>query len=193
MSGPVVPLPFRRRFGDFRSCVGILALLLPLIGVGGRAADLHPGQLDPSFVVRDLAANEQVQQIPWLLTRFVQQTSGVTDAVCVSSDGLLMAMSTDLDRGRADQFAAIAAGLTSLSLGASRCFGYGDVDQVMVEMSTGFLFVASISDGSCLGILADKSADVGLVGYEMTMLVDRFGAVLTPQVRAGLRSALAAA
>jgi hypothetical protein len=135
--------------------------------------------------------NEQVQQIPWLLTRFVQQTSGVTDAVCVSSDGLLMAMSTDLDRGRADQFAAIAAGLTSLSLGASRCFGYGNVDQVMVEMTTGFLFVASISDGSCLGILADKSADVGLVGYEMTMLVDRFGAVLTPQVRAGLRSALA--
>ena len=45
--------------------------------------------------------HEQVQQIPWLLTRFVQQTSGVTDAVCVSSDGLLMAMSTDLDRGRA--------------------------------------------------------------------------------------------
>ncbi len=136
--------------------------------------------------------SEQVQQIPWLLTRFVQQTPGVSDAVCVSSDGLLMAMSTDLDRGRADQFAAIAAGLTSLSLGASRCFGYGDVDQLMVEMTTGFLFVASISDGSCLGILADKNSDVGLVGYEMTMLVDRFGSVLTPQVRAGLRDALSA-
>ena len=136
--------------------------------------------------------SEQVQQIPWLLTRFVQQTPGVSDAVCVSSDGLLMAMSTDLDRGRADQFAAIAAGLTSLSLGASRCFGYGNVDQLMVEMTTGFLFVASISDGSCLGILADKGCDVGLVGYEMTMLVDRFGSVLTPQVRAGLRDALSA-
>jgi len=136
--------------------------------------------------------SEQVQQIPWLLTRFVQQTPGVSDAVCVSSDGLLMAMSTDLDRGRADQFAAIAAGLTSLSLGASRCFGYGNVDQLMVEMTTGFLFVASISDGSCLGILADKNSDVGLVGYEMTMLVDRFGSVLTPQVRAGLRDALSA-
>ena len=30
-----------------------------------------------------------------------------------------------------------------------------------------------------------------MVGYEMTMLVERFGSVLTPQVRAGLRSALA--
>ncbi len=135
--------------------------------------------------------NEQVQQIPWLLSRFVEQTPGVSDAVCVSSDGLLMAMSTDLDRARADQFAAIAAGLTSLSLGASRCFGYGEVDQVMVEMSTGFLFVASISDGSCLGVLSTKDADVGLVGYEMTLLVERFGSVLTPQVRAGLRSVLA--
>lgn len=133
---------------------------------------------------------EQVQQIPWLLSRFVEQTSGVTDAVCVSSDGLLMAMSSGFERARADQFAAIAAGLTSLSLGASRCFGYGSVDQIMVEMSTGFLFVASISDGSCLAILTHKNADVGLVGYEMTMLVDRFGALLTPQVRAGLRNAL---
>jgi predicted regulator of Ras-like GTPase activity (Roadblock/LC7/MglB family) len=61
----------------------------------------------------------------------------------------------------------------------------------MVEMSTGFLFVASISDGSCLGVLSTKDADVGLVGYEMTLLVERFGSVLTPQVRAGLRSVLA--
>jgi predicted regulator of Ras-like GTPase activity (Roadblock/LC7/MglB family) len=137
--------------------------------------------------------NEQVQQIPWLLSRFVEQTPGVSDAVCVSADGLLMAMSTNLDRAQADQFAAIAAGLTSLSLGASRCFGYGDVDQVMVEMTTGFLFVASISDGSCLGVLSSKDADVGLVGYEMTLLVDRFGAVLTPQVRAGLRHVLGSA
>lgn len=136
--------------------------------------------------------NEQIQQIPWLLSRFVEQTPGVSDAVCVSSDGLLMAMSTNVDRAAADQFAAIAAGLTSLSQGASRCFGYGAVDQVMVEMSTGFLFVASISDGSSLGVLASKDSDIGLVGYEMTMLVERFGAALTPQVRAGLRSALAA-
>lgn len=135
--------------------------------------------------------HSQVHEIPWLLTRFADQTPGVTDAVCVSSDGLLMAMSTGFDRARADQFAAIAAGLTSLSIGAARCFGHGEVDQVMVEMSTGFLFVASISDGSCLGVLADRACDVGLVGYEMTMLVERFGVVLTPQVRAGLRSALA--
>ena len=136
---------------------------------------------------------EQVQQIPWLMSRFVEQTPGVSDAVCVSSDGLLMAMSTGLDRSNADQFAAIAAGLTSLSQGASRCFARGNVEQIMIEMRGGFLFVASISDGSTLGILTDAEADVGLVGYEMTMLVERFGAVLTPQVRAGLRNALAAA
>jgi uncharacterized protein len=139
-------------------------------------------------VITDVS--EQIQQIPWLLSRFVDQTPGVTDAVCVSSDGLLMAMSTGVDRARADQFAAVAAGLTSLSIGASRCFGHGDVEQVMVEMSTGFLFIASISDGSSLGVLSTKTADVGLVGYEMTLLVDRFGSVLTPQVRAGLRDVL---
>jgi uncharacterized protein len=42
----------------------------------------------------------------------------------------------------------------------------------------------AISDGSWLAVLASPTSDIGLVGYEMTMLVDRVGEHLSPALRA---------
>jgi hypothetical protein len=39
-------------------------------------------------------------------------------------------------------------------------------------------------------VVADASCDVGLVGYEMAVLVDRCGSVLTPELRAELQGLL---
>jgi hypothetical protein len=50
--------------------------------------------------------------------------------------------------------------------------------------------VMSISDGSCLAVLAVASCDVGVVGYELALLVARAGQVLTPSLRAELQAAL---
>jgi predicted regulator of Ras-like GTPase activity (Roadblock/LC7/MglB family) len=50
-------------------------------------------------------------------------------------------------------------------------------------MAGGYLFVTSIADGSALTVFADASCDIGMVGYEMTMLVNRVGQLLTPAVR----------
>ena len=57
-------------------------------------------------------------------------------------------------------------------------------------MENAFLFVTGISDGSCLACVASAECDVGLVGYEMAVLVDKAGAVLTPELRAELQGAL---
>ena len=132
----------------------------------------------------------QAQNLNWLVTNFVRKVPGVAHTIVVSADGLLMAVSERLDRARADQLAAVASGLASLTQGASRCFGGGMVNQTIVEMEKGFLFVMSISDGSCLAVLAAPSCDVGLVGYEMALLVARCGDVLTPALRAELQAAL---
>ncbi|CAM5671201.1 Signal transduction histidine-protein kinase/phosphatase MprB OS=Streptomyces aurantiogriseus OX=66870 GN=GCM10010251_35610 PE=4 SV=1 [Streptomyces aurantiogriseus] len=108
----------------------------------------------------------------------------------VSADGLLLAMSEGFPRDRADQLAAVASGLTSLTAGASRIFEGGSVNQTVVEMERGFLFIMSISDGSSLAVLAHPEADIGLIGYEMALLVDRAGTVLTPDLRAELQGSL---
>lgn len=127
------------------------------------------------------------RQFDWLMTTFVTRTSGVIEAVGVSSDGLLIAMSKGLERASAEQLAAIVSGLVSLGHGASRCFGMDRLQQVVVEMDRAFLLVASISDGSVLGVLARRDCDLGLVGYEMTLLVERAGAILTPEIVSQLK------
>jgi uncharacterized protein len=131
------------------------------------------------------------QQFNWLLVNFVRQTDGVLDAVAVSSDGLLMAKSDGLDRTSADQLAAIVSGITGLARSASRRFGFSGLRMVMIEMNGGFLVVSSISDGSCFGVVLHESCDIGLVGYEMSVLAERSGSLLTPQLVSELKNGLA--
>jgi hypothetical protein len=53
-----------------------------------------------------------------------------------------------------------------------------------------FLFTTSISDGSVLAVVADAASDVGLVGYEMTLLVTRAETTMTPQLVGEMRARL---
>jgi predicted regulator of Ras-like GTPase activity (Roadblock/LC7/MglB family) len=126
--------------------------------------------------------------VNWLISEFVGGVPGVAHAVVVSADGLPLAYSAGFPKDRADQLAAVAAGLVSLTQGASRVFEGGAVAQTVVEMQRGLLLIMSISDGSCLAVLAASDSDLGLVAYQMTLLVDRAGQVLTPAVRAELQA-----
>jgi predicted regulator of Ras-like GTPase activity (Roadblock/LC7/MglB family) len=119
----------------------------------------------------------------WLLNNFANSVAGIAHVVAVSADGLLLASSRDLPTDRADQLAAIASGVVSLTEGASRMFNAGAVQQTIIEMESGYLFLMSVSDGSSMAVLAARSCDVGQVGYEMALLVERVGAALTPAPR----------
>ncbi|WP_159807922.1 roadblock/LC7 domain-containing protein [Cellulomonas citrea] len=126
----------------------------------------------------------------WLLDNFVRTVPGTRHTLVVSADGLLMAMSENLDRTSGDQMAAIVAGMSSLTRGAARQLKAGDVRQAIVEMDELFLFLMSVSNGSVLGVIAEATCDVGLIGYEMAMLVSRTEATLTPQLISEMRTLL---
>ncbi|NUT52693.1 MAG: roadblock/LC7 domain-containing protein [Saccharothrix sp.] len=136
------------------------------------------------------AATEELENFSWLVDDFVARVAGVAHAIVVSADGLLLASSERLPIDRAEQLAAVASGLVSLNLGAARCFEAGDVKQTVVEMERGYLFLMSISDGSCLAVLAAPNCDIGLIGYAMTRLVERVGVQLTPEIRSQLHVAM---
>ena len=119
-------------------------------------------------------------EISWLVHRFVEDTAEVADAIVVSSDGLLLAISPNLERSAADKLAAIVSGLRSLSEGVSAVTRRGGFSQAMIELSDGYLVVSAISDGSSIGVVAARDADLGAVGYGTTLLVERVGAALTP-------------
>ncbi|MGI4894222.1 MAG: roadblock/LC7 domain-containing protein [Janthinobacterium lividum] len=136
------------------------------------------------------ALSSEAADFSWLLDNFVKTTAGVQHTVVVSADGLLMAMSDQLDRESGDQLAAIVSGTSSLARGAARQLGSGEVRQAIIEMDEAFLFLVNISDGSVLAVAAEAGCDVGLIGYEMAMLVQRAETVLTPQLVSEMRAHL---
>ena len=123
----------------------------------------------------------------WLVTDFTERVPGVAHAVVVSADGLLLTSSARLPTDRAEQLAAVASGLTSLTAGAARCFEAGAVRETVVEMERGVMVLMAISDGSALAVLAAPNCDIGQVAYEMALLVERVGQMLTPELRAELQ------
>jgi hypothetical protein len=101
---------------------------------------------------------------------------------------LLVAASERLPKERADQLAAVSSGLASLANGAAQLFEGGQVLQSVVEMQNGYLLLMQVGDGSHLATLAATSCDIGQIGYEMAVLVERVGNVVQSTRRAPSRS-----
>ena len=136
------------------------------------------------------ALSAEAANFGWLLDNFVRSVPGTKHTLVVSADGLLMAMSENLDRTSGDQLSAIVSGISSLTRGAAHQLEAGDVRQAIVEMYELFLFLMSVSNGSILAVVAESTCDVGLIGYEMALLVSRTEATLTPQLITEMRGQL---
>src|SRR5256714_10011946 len=121
--------------------------------------------------------------LTWLVNDLVGRVDQTRHAVVLSADGLLMATSSELKRDDAEHLSAVAAGFQSLAGGAGAHFGGGAVRQTIVEMENAFLFVTAAGEGSCLAVLSPAHADVGLIAYEMAILVKRVGThlLVTPR------------
>lgn len=117
----------------------------------------------------------QASELDWLLDDLVARVVYISRAVILSRDGLTIAASARLSKEDADHLSAAAAGFQGLARGVGRHFGGGPARQIIVEMEAEFLFVTAAGEGSCLAVLSSSSADVGLVAYEMAVLVKRVG------------------
>jgi uncharacterized protein len=124
------------------------------------------------------------QDLNWLVTKFTARVADVAHAAVVTADGVPLALSEHIPAEFAGQLAAITSGLTSLMQGAARLFEAGQPTRALVTMEGGLMFVTAISDGSSLIVLAAPECDTELVIYEMTLLVEAVGDVLTPAARA---------
>jgi predicted regulator of Ras-like GTPase activity (Roadblock/LC7/MglB family) len=123
------------------------------------------------------------QDLNWLVTDFTTRVAYVAHAIVVTADGVPIALSDDIPGGFAEQLAAITSGLVGLVHGAARILEAGLPTRVLVEMEGGLMLVMAISGGSSLAVLAAPECDTDLVSYEMTLLVEAVGDVLTPAIR----------
>ena len=135
------------------------------------------------YPVRIVAEASDERSLDWLISRFVDEVADAAHAILVSSDGLLMAASASIPADRAEQLGAVSSGLASLAVGAARLFAGGAVLQTVVEMEQGYLMLMSVGDGSNLAVLTAGSADIGQVGYEMALLVERVGRMVQAEAR----------
>jgi predicted regulator of Ras-like GTPase activity (Roadblock/LC7/MglB family) len=118
-------------------------------------------------------SNYPAGQLDWLLDDLVMRVPQIQRAVYLSQDGLALGASRGLDRADAEHLAALAAGFQSMARGAGQHFGGGRVRQTIIEMESAFLFVSAAGHGTCLAVLSTGDADIGLVAYEMAVLVRR--------------------
>ena len=138
--------------------------------------------------------SQQARDLTWLVTEFTERVPGVTHAIVVSGDGMLLVASDRLPRDHADQLSAVTSGLVSITNGAARIFDRDVVRQTVVEMGRGYFLVMSMRDEgrSILAALAARDADIGMVGYEMARLARQTGDKLTPELRRELQLQLPA-
>jgi predicted regulator of Ras-like GTPase activity (Roadblock/LC7/MglB family) len=115
------------------------------------------------------------RDLDWLLDDLAGRVVHVESAAVLSRDGLVLGASTALSREDAEHLAALAAGLQSLASSGAQRFGAGHVQQTVVEMDRRFLFVIAAGEGCCLAVLATCEVDVGLVAYEMALIVRQVG------------------
>ncbi|WP_433517787.1 roadblock/LC7 domain-containing protein [Nonomuraea sp. CA-143628] len=120
----------------------------------------------------------------WLLDDLIGRVKEAEHAIVLSSDGLLMASSAALQRTDGEHLSAVASGLQSLAKGLSEHVSGGVVKQTVVEWRSRFLIVTVAGERACLAVLCAQNADIGLVAYEMAMLVARVGQYLTSGARA---------
>jgi uncharacterized protein len=130
-----------------------------------------------------MAQTDTTGQLNWLLDNLVDQVEHVQRALVLSRDGLVVAASRGLTPEDSEHLSALAAGLQSLARGAGRHFRAGEVRQTIIEMDFAFLFVIAAGRGTCLAVLTSADANVGLIAYEMAMLVRRMGKYLAAEPR----------
>ncbi|WP_254716033.1 roadblock/LC7 domain-containing protein [Actinomadura sp. WMMB 499] len=108
-----------------------------------------------------------------LLDALKDKVRGVRHVLVLSRDGLRISHTDELGDDRADQLAALASGVQSLSLSASAEFGDGGgaaPGRSMVEFHGGVLLIIPAGQGAHLAVVTEPNTDVGLAGRRMEEL-----------------------
>lgn len=124
-------------------------------------------------------------RLDWLLADFTRATPGVVAAVVMSVDGLPLAASPGLGDDLADQLSAAASGLVGLARATTQLLASGELTQTILETTGGYFFVTSVGQTATVAVHTTRQCDLGLVGYEITVLAERVGRTLDPGVRVG--------
>jgi predicted regulator of Ras-like GTPase activity (Roadblock/LC7/MglB family) len=136
-----------------------------------------------------MSPNQARPSVDWMLGDLVRGVPGTRDVVVLSADGLRIGHS-NTDAESADRLAAACSGLQSLAAAISEMHPGQDreVNLVVIEAVGGFFYLMAAGSGAYLAVLADVTADPGLMGQQMRDLVARLGEHLSSAPRDDYRA-----
>ncbi len=126
----------------------------------------------------------KAERLAATLNDFVRSSPDLQAAAVVSFDGLAMASALPADMDE-DRLGAMSAALLSLGEQAAKGLGRGDMRQLFVEGEHGFVFLMSARDQAVLAAVADHTAKIGLMLFEMRRAANAIGSLLEAAPEAG--------
>lgn len=120
------------------------------------------------------------QGLDQLIISFTERVPEVLQALVVSSDGVPLAVSERIQPDHLEMLSATISGFISLAHGAGRIMDGGTVTQGLVAMERGTLVIMAINESSNLAVFTTAAADLDLVAYEMTMLLEQADSIVPP-------------
>lgn len=131
-------------------------------------------------------------QFGWLLSRFTRATAGVVQTVAVSADGRLVAAADGMTHSDARRLAGFTTAMLNLAEAGGEACAAGAVEKVIVDLNQGYLFINAINPHCLLGIVAGGGTDLAELAYDITVLINQVGSVVTPELIDSLAAAIAA-
>jgi predicted regulator of Ras-like GTPase activity (Roadblock/LC7/MglB family) len=140
-----------------------------------------------------VSSNQTEENLSWLINRMLQSIPAARSVLLMSTDGLVRAYTTGLNKDEADTLAAAESGMWGIVTAIGRTVRAGSVRQVVVELDGAFLCVGAAGPGTCIGVLADRGADPRQIGFEMQRCVTAVERELSTAPRGAADGAVAAA
>lgn len=128
----------------------------------------------PQAQARQMSREEQLAQA---LDELMREDGDIQAAALVSLDGFTMASALPAGM-QADRVGAMSAAILGLGERAAAELGRGHLSQVFIEGENGYVLLIAAGSRAVLTAMADPSAKLGLVLYDMKATAERIGHVL---------------
>jgi len=114
-----------------------------------------------------------------ILREIVAGMPGVRIAALVGTDRTPIAQVSRDDRFLAEHLAAMAASLVGLGATASTTFACGELAQVVVRGTSGYLLLMAVGQGATLAMVAGSDSELGYLRHEIRVQVERLALALS--------------
>ncbi|MEJ2592119.1 MAG: roadblock/LC7 domain-containing protein [Candidatus Thiodiazotropha sp.] len=109
--------------------------------------------------------HDQKQKIDSILGDFVMGTASIQAAAVMSRDGILIA--SRLHKSvNPDRLSAISASILSLANRASSDLQQGNLEQVLIDSSDGFLLMVKVGSNAVLSVVSRPSSRLGMLLHD---------------------------